>query len=165
MIQVPGCDRPEAWRVRRLVDPVWFITEGTFMRIIGAIVLLLACSGCATIITGAGQTESVRIVSEPPGATVKIDGNLVGITPTSASLTRKDDHTVVLELAGFSPVTTHIHSGFNWWTVTNILWGGIGCPIGLIVDLASGSFDTLYFKDTDINFPEEQKRQQEKNSP
>jgi hypothetical protein len=56
--------------------------------------LSILLSGCATIVTGGGESESVRFNSTPRGATVTVDGNMIGYTPCAADLTRKDEHFV-----------------------------------------------------------------------
>ena len=65
-----------------------------------AILASLLCAGPAA----AATKYKVRIDSAPQGATVKVDGTAVGVTPYSGSLT-KGKHTIVLELAGYDTAT------------------------------------------------------------
>lgn len=65
-----------------------------------AILASLLCVGPAA----AATKYKVRIDSAPQGATVKVDGTAVGVTPYSGSLT-KGKHTIVLELAGYDTAT------------------------------------------------------------
>lgn len=103
-----------------------------------AIVLVVVfCTGCATIMTGGGPTQSVRFTSQPHGASVYVDDNFIGKTPVAAELTRKDDHMVRMELDQDSRDIVIKH-GANLWVFGNILFGGI---IGLVVDLCTGSLD------------------------
>jgi hypothetical protein len=102
--------------------------------------LLFVCSGCATIVTGGGPDQKVRISSEPTGARVMVDGSYRGQTPLSLELTRKDDHQVKMELAGYTTHEQTIKSGFNPMVFGNILIGGI---IGVGVDLISGASTSL----------------------
>lgn len=104
------------------------------------VALALLSTGCATIITGAGPDQKVRIASEPRGASVYIDGQYKGITPTSVPLTRKDHHALRLELVGFANFEKEIESGFNAWFLGNILFGGI---IGIVVDAVDGAITGL----------------------
>jgi hypothetical protein len=98
---------------------------------------LLACStGCATIMTGYGPSQSIRIASEPKGADVYADGALIGKTPTVASLTRKDDHTIKLVLDGYPDKTVQISNTYNGWFWGNFLFGGLD---GMVVDLLDGA--------------------------
>jgi len=98
---------------------------------------MLACStGCATIMTGYGPSQSVRIASEPRGASVYADGTLIGKTPAVAVLTRKDDHTIKLVMDGYPDHTVEISNTYNGWFWGNILFGGID---GMIIDLLDGA--------------------------
>lgn len=110
------------------------------MRTILLCATLAFCGGCATIVTGGGEDQAVRFASTPPGARVFVDNSDIGKTPMSFRLTRKDDHQVRMELAGYKNYEKEIKSGFNGWMFGDIILGGI---IGLIVDLASGSNPAL----------------------
>ncbi len=61
--------------------------------------LLLEISGCATAIYG--RKQEVSLSSEPSGARVTIDETQVGITPTTAMLSREDPHSVRIEKPGY----------------------------------------------------------------
>jgi len=105
--------------------------------------LLIVCAlstGCATIVTGAGEDQAVRFASNPRGATVYVDDNPVGQTPLSVRLTRKDEHLVRIEHPGYKPYQRKITSGFNEWILGNIFIGGL---IGIGVDLLSGANPAL----------------------
>jgi PEGA domain len=110
------------------------------MKWVVAVGVLWVCSGCATIVTGAGPDQKVRISSEPTGAKVTVDGTYRGQTPLSVELTRKDDHQVKMELAGYASHEQMIKSGFNPMVFGNILIGGL---IGVGVDLISGASTSL----------------------
>ena len=118
------------------------------MRVTSAALLaLLVCSsGCATIVTGGGQDQSVRVASTPKGADVYVDDQLVGQTPMSLRLTRKDDHFVRVQKAGYTSYEKTVKSRFNGWMFGNILFGGI---IGVVVDAVSGTNPAL--SPTNIN--------------
>lgn len=58
-----------------------------------------SAGGCATLIYG--RSESVPVHSDPPGATVIVDGKPVGDTPLNVSLRRKDLHDVRIEKTGY----------------------------------------------------------------
>ncbi len=82
----------------------------------GLILALLGASLWATILSGgcAGTDEGggggtpvlSRFESEPPGASVFVDGGFVGTTPTSFHLPAKPSVHVRLELPGYFPVDT-----------------------------------------------------------
>ena len=98
------------------------------------------CTGCATIVTGGGEDQPVRFASTPRGATVYVDDNPIGQTPISTRLTRKDEHRVRIEHAGYKPYEKTIGSGFNEWMLGNVILGGL---VGIGVDLLSGTNPAL----------------------
>lgn len=108
--------------------------------------VVLFSSGCATITTGGGPDQRVRISSDPRGGRIMVDGQYKGETPTSISLTRKDNHLVHIELNGFEPYEIEIKSGINLMTFGNAIIGGV---IGLGVDLVSGATTSLSPNDID----------------
>lgn len=59
------------------------------------ILTALLASGCATVTKGPNQR--VEIDSTPAGAAVRVNGEWIGNTPTSANLSRKRAHTVEVE--------------------------------------------------------------------
>ena len=67
----------------------------------------LLTSGCATLFTG--TTQSVTIDSQPQGANIVIDGQLIGTTPARVRLDRDinaifdDGKYIRLEKDGFIP--------------------------------------------------------------
>jgi hypothetical protein len=102
-----------------------------------AAVAALICS-CASIMHGTHQ--DVGISSNPTGAAVSVDGLLKGNTPVIANLTRKDNHIVRIELAGYKPYETTLTRSVSGWVWGNILLGGL---IGLAVDAISGGLYNL----------------------
>jgi len=104
------------------------------------VVVVQFCTGCATIVTGGGEDQPVRFASTPRGATVYVDDNPIGQTPISARLTRKDEHKVRIEHAGYKTYEKTIGSGFNEWMLGNVIIGGL---VGIGVDLLSGTNPAL----------------------
>jgi len=119
-----------------------FNSCGKEIAVLRSIIVLVFASfltgGCATIMTGGGHAQQVRLNSNPRGATVYVDGNKIGNAPIVAELTRGDDHLVKMEMEGFPTQTKFIKHGPNFWIVGNVLFGG---AIGMVVDLASGSME------------------------
>ena len=101
-----------------------------------AVAMILA--GCATIMHGSRQ--NINFLSTPEGATVKIDGVNVGITPVAKELSRKSEHTVEIILDGYEPFEMMIEQRVSGWLFGNIIFGGIP---GLIIDLATGGLFNL----------------------
>ena len=103
-------------------------------RLVFAVAVLCA-SGCATIM--AGGSDQVKVMTNPPGATVFVDGKPRGQTPAVIDLDRKRDHGELrLELTGFQPVRIVRDKHINDWIFGNILIGGL---IGILIDIATGN--------------------------
>jgi hypothetical protein len=108
---------------------------------LGAIVLSLSLSACATVTRGTKQALVVE--SEPSGAMVEVDGQR-GSTPTSFKLSRKFEGPVLITKQGYEPVTVNVTSqvstGGGVGMAGNALIGGL---IGAGVDVATGSTNEL----------------------
>lgn len=98
----------------------------------------LVGSGCGTIIQGTSQEVSVS--SNPSGAAISINGQQMGTTPASLNLSRKDRHTVRLDLSGYQPYEMALSRGVSGWVWGNIVFGGIP---GLAIDAISGGMYKL----------------------
>ncbi|WP_423127580.1 PEGA domain-containing protein [Gaoshiqia sp. Z1-71] len=103
-----------------------------------SILFVLIFSNCATIIHGTKQ--SVSISSNPTKAMVVINGRDEGRTPITVDLSRKDHHTVQINLDGYLPYETKFTRKVDGWIAGNIVFGGL---IGLAVDAISGGMYKL----------------------
>jgi tetrahydromethanopterin S-methyltransferase subunit E len=108
------------------------------LRHLGVIAVAAAVCSCASIIHGAHQ--DVGISSNPTGAQVSVDGQVKGTAPIVANLTRKDNHIVRIELAGYKPYETTLTRKVSGWVWGNVVFGGL---IGLAVDAISGGLYNL----------------------
>src|SRR2546423_15507985 len=95
--------------------------------------MVLSLAACATIMHGSGQ--DVGISSAPTGASVWIDNSEKGRTPLIFKLTRKDNHTVKIQMDGYQPFEATVTRSVSGWVWGNIVFGGL---IGLAVDAISG---------------------------
>tara|TARA_B100000586_G_C20009983_1_gene384207 strand:- start:194 stop:661 length:468 start_codon:yes stop_codon:yes gene_type:complete len=109
----------------------------TFFKAV-TIVLALAITSCATIISGSRQ--EVLINSNPKQALVSINEIEMGQTPIQKKLKRNQEYNVVLKLDGYTPYRTTLKKKFNAWYLGNIVIGGI---IGLVVDPITGAMYKL----------------------
>src|ERR1700704_2014308 len=100
---------------------------------VGAVATAVVLCSCASIIHSTHQ--DVGISSNPTGAQVSVDGQVKGATPVVANLTRKDNHIVRIELAGYKPYETTLTRKVSGWVWGNIVFGGL---IGLAVDAITG---------------------------
>jgi hypothetical protein len=98
----------------------------------------LSTTGCASIMHGTSQ--NVGLSSSPTAATVTVDGFPLGTTPVIAKLSRKKDHIVRFDLAGYQPFEATLTKKTSGWVWGNIVFGGL---IGLVVDAASGGMYNL----------------------
>ena len=94
--------------------------------------------GCASIMHGTNQ--DIGFSSSPTNATVTVDGALLGRTPLTSKLNRKDNHIVRVELEGYMPYEATFTRSVSGWVWGNILFGGL---IGLAIDAISGGLYKL----------------------
>lgn len=104
--------------------------------IITSLSFLFTVLGCATIISGRSQNLPIRSV--PSGAVVTVGGQKQ-MTPATFILDKRQEYVVRVEKEGYRSVEVALRKGISGWVFGNILLGIIGGPIGLIIDLASGS--------------------------
>jgi hypothetical protein len=95
--------------------------------------LLVALSGCATLFGGGPDT--VTITSRPQGATIKVNGNVVGQTPMALAFDRDSPAHITLALDGYQTADFDLEKSFNSWTILNLT-----DFIGWIVDFADGDW-------------------------
>lgn len=100
---------------------------------IAALALAFAPS-CATIV--ASGPDLVPINSDPPGATIYVNGEAMDTTPAVVPLSRTKTKTVELRLEGYHDQAVEVGKQVNGWVVGNIVFGGI---IGVLVDVAGGN--------------------------
>src|SRR5688572_8705355 len=91
--------------------------------------LLLALSGCATIVRGTSQ--NITFASTPPGAAIKIGEAQYGVTPATVKIPRRRDTGITLEAPGYPPVTRPLNRKVNPWFWGNFLSFGF---LGLLID-------------------------------
>src|SRR5512141_3092644 len=98
----------------------------------GAIVVALTTSGCATLLHG--NTQKVRIDTDPAGATATAQGQTIR-TPGVLRLPRRAPFVEVrIEKAGYSTQVVRLDrtgSSAVWWNLTAI-------PVGVAVGVAGG---------------------------
>ena len=107
--------------------------------ILSVVVLVLAVSGCATILTGTDQ--DILVTSSPTSANVTIKANngmevFNGVTPATVTLARKREYAVTISLEGYKSVTLPINQSFQALYLGNIICGGL---IGLVIDAVNGA--------------------------
>jgi len=107
-----------------------------------AVFLVMLTWGCATLLKG--STSSVQINSQPPSAkvTVKTSTGIVvtqGVTPLAATLSKKNEYQVTIELAGYAPQTVGIMKG----GIESVAFCNLFVPLPWLIDWATGSMYKL----------------------
>lgn len=107
------------------------------------LVTALGLPACATITTG--TTQSLSVVSDPPGASCQLQrgGEVVGVvSPTPGTVqVSKSMRGISVECAqpGYEKTAERIPAGFQPMYLGNLLIGGL---VGMVVDMASGAAAT-----------------------
>ncbi|TVQ62601.1 MAG: PEGA domain-containing protein [Phycisphaerales bacterium] len=94
--------------------------------------------GCGTIVNG--TTQGIGFSSTPSGASIIVNSEKIGVTPSIVNLNRKDTHIIKIELPGYQPFEATLTRSVSGWVWGNILFGGL---IGLAVDAVSGGLYKL----------------------
>jgi hypothetical protein len=105
--------------------------------------LLGTMGGCATVFRGSNQ--KIKMVTDPPGATLNVDGKPY-TTPTTVVLKRNKPHVVTITKDGYEGLTFKLRAGWDA--------GGAGAVVADIV-IPGGSvmfaIDTLVGADRQFN--------------
>lgn len=81
---------------------------------------LLLLTGCASVFKGTDQV--LTITSDPDGATVRIDGKPVGVTPLSTKVKKNSADSIMIEKDGFRTETMPLEKKFDGVTLLSIFW-------------------------------------------
>jgi len=103
-----------------------------------AALLLVSSAGCATFIRG--NTTTVTVRSDAPGAEVVVDGEPRGVTPFAMALDHTVDHDVVVRLGAAERAFRLVSSVEAGWVVLDFFATGI---IGIAVDAVTGAWRAL----------------------
>lgn len=110
---------------------------------LSAVALSASLCACATVTRG--TSTQFKVVSTPPGASVRTStGFACSPTPCSIKLPRKAEFDATVSLAGYKAQTVHIHSevggGGAAGLAGNLVAGGL---IGMAVDGTDGAMNDL----------------------
>jgi hypothetical protein len=114
------------------------------LMFVALIALIASTSSCALIFKG--DSQSVFFNSNPQGAQILVDGNLLGTTPAKISLRTNRSYNITFRLPGRKDqnVVLNNHVG-TLWIVLDVL-GGL---FPLVIDAATGSW--YEFDSTQVN--------------
>lgn len=100
--------------------------------------LFWALSGCATILTSK-QTD-VRFSAEPSGASVYVNGSLMGKTPLQLKLEKNKDYVIEFREEGYQSKTVFLNKGLGaGWLILDVVFG----LVPVIVDAVTGDWNFL----------------------
>ena len=98
------------------------------------LIAILAGGGCATIFNKSDQ--DIAFSSNPPGATVRVNGIAKGKTPVTIPIPRSASKPIIrFELAGYEPAEITLARTMSGTTAGNLILGGI---IGVAFDAMTG---------------------------
>lgn len=108
------------------------------LSLLAGLIPMLLCTSCATIMHGTRQT--IGISSNPSDALVTVDGRYCGKTPLRVDLKRNENHTIRIELDGYSPYEVICTRQMSAWVFGNVVFGGVP---GLVIDCLTGGIYRL----------------------
>lgn len=77
--------------------------------------------GCAAVALGAGCVErTMKIQTDPPGATVIVNDEEVGVSPAKFAFTWYGDYDIVLRKPGYKTLKTHHELKPPWYQIPPI---------------------------------------------
>ena len=108
------------------------------------VVLTLFTMNCAAVFTG-GRGE-VQTTSNPPGAEVWVNGQMMGQTPVTLRLLTKGEYQVEIKKYGYKTQTFRITNKVGaGWIVLDVIMG----LVPVIVDAATGAW--YVFNEKNVN--------------
>lgn len=108
------------------------------LKYLCALTILLLAGGCATAMRG--NEQKVTIVTDPPGATVRVvdpSANHTMTTPATLTLKRKQAYEVIISKEGYAPIVFIYQGVWDGATMGNVIMPGGSLGAGM--DLASGA--------------------------
>ena len=116
------------------LDPRLVLIYNTIVnmrKIISCLLILalgLSATGCATIVQG--TTQKIKVSSEPPDATVQVDGKVAGTTPVKLRLKTHKDYVLTFIKEGYKDEKVTLLRVVGSATCGNIfMWGLVGWAV------------------------------------
>jgi hypothetical protein len=103
------------------------------------IVFIFVFNGCAAILKG--NSSNVDFSSDPSGAEIFVNGNLMGKTPLKLKLESKFTYNIEFKKTGYETKTFLLtNSVSGGWIIFDIIFSGL---IGIVIDAATNSWYVL----------------------
>lgn len=103
-------------------------------KLICAIIAIVACSSCATLLKG--TTDQIMVSTDPAGAKVSINSQQSGETPFVATVPSSQNLHIHLQKAGYQDQDIEDDASFRWGYE---FWSFVAYVIPLVVDLSDGA--------------------------
>jgi len=101
-------------------------------------ILIFAVNGCATIFHG--STDKIDFSSDPSGAQVYVNGQLMGTAPLEIKLESKHSYNIEFRKEGYQNRTVVVNNSVGGgWIVLDVIFG----LVPVIVDAATGNWYSL----------------------
>lgn len=95
---------------------------------------LIAMAGCASIVSG--RNQEVSFTSNPEGATVTVNGKILGRTPLTVNLQKEKGQSLVFSKDSYKTLSMQLETSIDGWFWGNIVLGGL---IGSTTDGVTGA--------------------------
>jgi hypothetical protein len=101
-----------------------------YLAVILLLLFALSGSGCATIIQPG--PDRVEVTSEPSGALVKLDGEIVGRTPMTVHVNRASDGRFEISKEGYQSVQINRDKVVAGWVFADIIFPIVSLTVDLV---------------------------------
>lgn len=109
----------------------------TYARVLGALTCAVYLSGCSLF---GGSSQNFAVSSDPVGATVRINGQQVGVTPLQYQVDRRGDLLIEVEKTGYKSQFRQTSRKLSSLGIADVI-GGAFLLLPLIGLVAPGAWE------------------------
>ena len=109
----------------------------TYARVLGALTCMVYLSGCSLF---GGSSQNFAVSSDPVGATVRINGQQVGVTPLQYQVGRRGDLLIEVEKTGYKSQFRQTSRKLSSLGIVDVI-GGAVFLLPLIGLIAPGAWE------------------------
>ncbi len=114
--------------------------------LIPAVICLFVLSSCAIVMHS--TTQEVELKSNPPNASIMVDGKKFGTSPQVVNVDRGSNHVIRFQLDGYDVYETQLTRKLSFWFWGNALNAFIP---GMTIDMFTGSMYNLLPEKIDVD--------------
>jgi len=85
--------------------------------------IAFAAAACADVVHG--DVQPIKVVSQPRGVAVTVDGDYRLTTPAEETFSRGHDHTLTFHKDGYEDITVRLTRSISGWVLGSAAAGGI----------------------------------------